>query len=234
VIYNPQYGSDPSEARKLLNAAQGMTIAYDVGAGEYDIVLSTGPMYKTARQEAFRALTMVINENPEMMLPLVGDIWAKNADFPDADVLADRFKKQLPPNLQDTDADDLQSKYLQAQTQIQQLTNSHNLMLQELSRADDTIRTKRMEIESRERIALQNNWTALMVQRMKSHDEAAQALMDAELEAITQRLQVLHDNMSVVDDAGAPTNTPELSPQVEPRVQPVVPAAPTPRPQPVQ
>jgi hypothetical protein len=169
-----------------------------------------------------------------MMLPVVGDIWAKNADFPDADVLADRFKKMLPPNLQDADAEDLQSKYAQLQAQFQQVSQAHDIMLQELSRADDTIRTKRLEFESRERIALHNNWTQLMLQRLKSHDAAAQAQMDAELESITMRLQQLHDNMSVADDTGPPINTPELSPQVEPKVQPVTPAAPTPRPQPLQ
>jgi hypothetical protein len=232
VVFNSQY-SDPAEAQQHLNEQLGLKKAYDVGAGTYDLVLSSGPMYATARKEAFKALTAVISENPEMMLPMVGDIWAKNADFPDADVLAARFKKMLPPNLQDESAEDAQSKLLALQSQLQQLSQAHDLMVQELSRADDTIRTKRLDLESRERVALMNNWTQLMLQRLKSHDVAAQAQMDAQLEAITQRLSVLHENMSIQDDAGAPVNTPELSNSVEPKVQPITPAAPTPRPQPV-
>jgi hypothetical protein len=234
AIFNSQNGTDPAEAEKLLDAANGMKRAYDVGAGDYDVVASAGPMYKTARKEAFKAMTFVIGQNPQVMLPLFGDIWMKNADFPDADVAADRFKKMLPPNLQDSDAEDMQSKYVQLQAQLQQITDQHNIMLQELSRADDTIRTKRLDLESRERVALMNNWTTIMVQRLKSHDAAAQAQMDAQLEAITGRLQMLHENMSIADDAGAPPDTPELSPQVEPKVQPITPAAPTPRPQPIQ
>ena len=234
VIYNSQNDTNSADAQKLINEQMGLKKAYDVGVGDYDLVLSTGPMYKAARQEAFRAMTMVINENPEVMLPIVGDIWAKNADFPDADVLADRFKKMLPPNLQDTDSEDLQAKFNAAQAQLAQLSQMHNQMLQELNRASDTIRTKRLDLESRERVALMNNWTQLMLQRLKSQDAAAQAQMDAQLEAISQRLQVLHENMSISDDAGAPPDTPELPGQVEPKVQPITPAAPTPRPQPVQ
>ena len=232
VIFNSQM-TDPEEARAMLDYQSGLKKVYDVGSGDYDAVLSTGPMYKAARQEAFRALTMVINENPQLMLPVVGDIWAKNADFPDADVLATRFKKMLPPNLQDSDAEDAQTKLTQAQSQIAQMTQMHNLMVQELNRASDTIRTKRLDLESRERVALMNNWTQLMLQRLKSHDAAAQAQMDAQLNAITQRLEVLHENMSISDDAGAAPDTPELPNAVEPKVQPITPAAPTPRPQPI-
>lgn len=231
VVYNSQY-SNPAEAQKLFNEQMGLKKAYDVGVGEYDLTLSTGPMYKAARQEAFRALTAVITENPET-LPMVGDIWAKNADFPDADVLSERFKKMLPPNLQDQSADDAQSKLMQVQSQFSQLSEQYNTLLQEMSRASDTIRTKRLDLESRERIALQNNWTQILLQRLKSHDMAAQSQMDAQLEAITQRLAVLHENMSIQDDAGEAPNTPELPNAVEPHVQPITPAAPTPRPQPV-
>jgi hypothetical protein len=106
-------------------------------------------------------------------------------------------------------------------------------MVQELTRASDTIRTKRLDLESRERIALQNNLTQLMLQRLKSHDAAAQSALDAQLEAIQMRMQALHESMSIEEEAGAAPNTPELPGQVEPKVQPVTPAAPTPRPQPV-
>jgi hypothetical protein len=68
----------------------------------------------------------VIATEPQTMLPMVGDIWAKNADFPDADVLASRFKKMLPPNLQEADADDAAAKLAQAQSQLQALSQQHD------------------------------------------------------------------------------------------------------------
>ncbi len=234
VVFNSQMGGDSFEAHQMLDEKLGQKKAYDVGVGQYDVTVSSGPMYKTARKEAFKAMTFVIGQNPEMMLPVFGDLWMKNADFADADLAADRFKKMLPPNLQDQDAEDLETKFQQSQAQIKQLTDQYNIVQQEMTRAADTIRTKRLDLESRERIALQNNWTQLMLQRLKSHDAAAQAQMDAQLGAITQRLQMLHDNMTIDQEAGAAPNTPELPGSVEPKVEPIVPAAPTPRPQPVQ
>ena len=233
AIFNSQNGTNPADAQSLLNLQMGIKKAYDVGVGDYDLTLSTGPMYKAARQEAFRAMTQVIAINPQEMLPICGDIWAKNADFPDADVLEQRFKKLLPPNLQDTSADDAQSKLQQAMTQLAALSQQHNQMVQELTRASDVIRTKRIETESRERIALQNNITQLILQRLKSHDAAAQAQMDAEIATASERLTMLHQNMTMEQDAGQPVATPELPNSVEPKVQPITPASPTPRPQPV-
>jgi len=227
-----QGGQVPPEIAAMRNEALGLTKAYDVGAGNYDVTLSTGPMYRTARQEAFAAMTAVITENAEM-LPIIGDIWAKNADFPDADVLAARFKKMLPPNLQDDSADDAQSKLQQAQAQLAQLGQQYNQTVAELNRAADTIRTKRLDLESKERIALMNNFTQLTVQRLKSHDEAAQALMDKQLEAITAQLAAMHEGMGIDQDAGGAPNTPELPSSVEPHVQPITPAAPAVRPQPI-
>ena len=233
MIYNSQ-NSDPQEALDALQWHQGLKKAYDVGVGDYDLTLSTGPMYKAARAEAFKAMTAVIAENPEQMLPIVGDIWAKNADFPDADVLAARFKKLLPPQLQDESAEDAQSKLLAAQSQIQQLTQQNNITVQELTRASDTIRTKRLDLESRERVALMNNWTQLMLQRLKSHDVAAQSLMDAQLQTIQQRLVMLHEQQPIDEDAGAIPDTPELPNSASSLTfNRITPAAPTPRPQPI-
>jgi hypothetical protein len=232
VVFNSQY-SDPQEAQGMLNEQLGLKKAYDVGAGDYDITLSSGPMYKTARKEAFKALTAVISENPEMMLPMVGDIWAKNADFPDADVLAARFKKMLPPNLQDDSADDAQTKLTQAQAQLQALSDQHNQLVAELNRASDTIRTKRLDLESRERIALSNNQTQLVLQQLKDHATGAQAQLEHELGAINMRLEAIHNSMAIEQEAGLAPNTPELPGEVEPKTQPITPAAPTPRPQPI-
>lgn len=232
VVFNGQ-NSDPDEAKRLFNEQMGLKKAYDVAAGTYDLTLSTGPMYKAARKEAFAALTQVIATDPQTMLPMVGDIWAKNADFPDADVLAARFKKQLPPQFHDDDSDDAASKLAQAQAQLQALSAQHDQLVQELNRASDTIRTKRLELESRERIAAMNDHTQLVLQQLKSHDEAAQASLLAQLSLIQSRMDALHASMSIEQEAGQAPDTPELPNSVEPHVQPIVPAAPTPRPQPI-
>lgn len=235
VVYNSQHSPAeegqqiPNEAQELLDG-ETYKRAYDVGTGIYDVTLSSGPMYRTARQESFKALTAIATAKPELF-PMFADVWAKNADWPDAHILAERFKKMLPPQLQDQNADDVQSKLTQAQAMLAALSQQHNIMTAELNRAADTIRTKRLDLETRERIALWSNWTQLMLQRLKSHDTAAQAQMDAQLNSIQHRLETLHESMSIEQEAGQAPETPELPGSVEPKVQPITPAAPVPRPQ---
>jgi hypothetical protein len=238
VVYNSTF-HDPSLAEQMSPEEQKqgatdllldhdtMKEVYDVGVGDYDVTLSTGPMYRTARQEAFRALTVVISQKPEL-LPILGDVWAKNADFPDADVIEARLKKMLPPNLQEQSDADKDSQIAALTSQVQGLGEQHQQLVAELNRASDTIRTKRLDIESRERVALMNNWTQIMLQRLQSHDAAAQAQMDAELGAITMRLQLLNAGQPVEAEAGEAPAVPELPSKVEPKVQPITPAQPRP------
>ena len=232
VVYNGQENQEA--ASNLLNPQQNVTEAYDVSVGSYDVALSAGPMYKSARQEAFKALTALITAEPQL-ITMVGDIWAKNADFAQSDVLSARFKKMLPPQLQDDDGGkDKDAALAQKDSQLQALSAQHDQMLQELNRAADTIRTKRLDIESKERMALLNAQVQLTLQAMKDHSAGAQAHLEETLRAISTQLQAMHAGMTVDQDAGEAPPTPELPGSVQPKVQPVTPAPPTPpRPQPI-
>jgi hypothetical protein len=229
AIFNSQYGSTPEDASYLLDM-QAIRKAYDVGKGEYDVTLSAGPMSQTGRQEGFKALTQVIAQPAIAQSPAFMPIlylWAQNADFNGADQLAKIFKKMVPPQFQDADPADKDAQLAQQGAMIQQLTAQQQQLVAELARASDTIRTKRLDIESRERVSLENNRTQIILQLLKSHDAAAQARLEEELGIITHRLETLHDSMSVEQEAGAAPQTPELPGKVEPKVQPITPAAPT-------
>ena len=230
VVFNGQYGGQ-EDAEAMLNEEMGLKKAYDVGAGDYDLTLSSGPMYRTARAETFKALGALIQADPQFCLPVLGDIWLKNGDFPDAEIAAERLKKMLPPNLQDSDGDDDKTKLAQAQAQLAALSQQHNQLVAELNRAADTIRTKRLEIESKERIKLHEFQHDLVMQELKAHDAGALEHLKASLAAIQGRLDKLHDTMSVEDEAGEAPDTPELPGKVEPHVQPITPAAPAPKPE---
>lgn len=223
VVFNSQH-SDQAEVDALLQQHEAIDKAYDVGTGNYDATLSTGPMYQTARKEAFAALTAVITAKPDL-LSVLGDIWAKNADFPEARTLAERFKKMLPPNLQDEQGEPA-AQLAALQSQLQQVLAQHNQLVAELERATDTIRTNRLQIESKERIANLQAWAGLVEQQVKTQGAAGLAHLQAVLTTIQDRMLTLHGNMSVEQDAGEPPPTPELPNKVEPHVLPITPAAP--------
>ena len=73
-------------------------IIWNPNVGYYDVQADTGPSFATRRQEAFNALTQIAAQNPEFM-HIAGDILWKVADFPEAQVLADRWRKIIPPNI---------------------------------------------------------------------------------------------------------------------------------------
>ncbi len=224
AIFNSKYGDTSDDAAHLMSDA--IRKVYDVGKGEYDVTLSAGPMSQTGRREGFKALTAVITQQPNLF-PIVGYLWARNADFNGADELAKLLKKMMPPELQDADPADKDAQLAQQGAALKQLSAQQQQLVAELARATDTIRTDRLSIESRERIALMNNQVQIMIQQMKDHAGANQAQLEATLGAIQHRMETLHESMSVEQEAGAAPPIPELPGSVEPKVQPVMPAAPT-------
>jgi hypothetical protein len=70
----------------------------DLTIGKYDVVVSIGPSYATARAEAVDVLTKLLQTNPQMA-SMAMDLVVENLDFKDADKLAARFRKMLPPGL---------------------------------------------------------------------------------------------------------------------------------------
>ena len=69
---------------------------FNPNIGKYDVEADIGPAFATRRQEAFAAMTDIAKQNPEFM-KIGGDLYFRQADFPLADELADRFKRSIPP-----------------------------------------------------------------------------------------------------------------------------------------
>lgn len=228
AVFNSQYGGTADDADYLLSP-NNLKKAYDVGRGEYDVTLSAGPMSQTGRQEGFKALTQVIAQpaiaQSPVFLPILA-LWAQNADFNGADTLAKTLKKTLPPIFQDSEATDKDTQLAQKDAALQQLSAEHQQLVAELARASDTIRTKRLDLESRERVALTQQYTQLVLQMLKDHGVAANAHLQAQLDAITNRLTLLHESIPMEAEAGPAPQTPELPGKVEPKVQPITPASP--------
>ena len=75
----------------------------DLGAGEYDVVVVTGPSFATRRQEATEGMRELVQAFPPLMAK-AGHIIIKNMDFPGADEVAKLLEPpegppQPPPDL---------------------------------------------------------------------------------------------------------------------------------------
>ena len=94
--------------------AQALVKFYDLTAGKYDITCEAGPSYSTQRQEAAVQMTEFIRAFPPAA-QFIGDLVAKNMDWPGADDIAKRLKAMLPPQLQGANP---QAQMLQQQMQM--------------------------------------------------------------------------------------------------------------------
>lgn len=125
-------GEDDSEKMVRINQMlpTGET-ANDLTLGKYDVVVNIGPSYSTKRQEAADSMLQATQANPALW-NLIGDLIAKNWDWPGADDIAERLKKALPPGLVEDNEDDPTAPYKamiqQLQQQIEQMKQAPEMM----------------------------------------------------------------------------------------------------------
>lgn len=117
-IVNPDETEEFVEVNRPVMVEGGYALENDLSVGRFDVDVSTGPSYSTARQEAADSLIKFGQAYP-MAAPLIMDLVAKNMDWPGADEIAERLRKTLPPQLAEGD-DDSPEAMAQAQAAQQQ------------------------------------------------------------------------------------------------------------------
>ena len=141
-------GEDDQEKQVIINALMvnnGQIVPVnDLTVGKYDVRISVGPSYATKRQEAAEGMMAFLQAIP-MAAPLVGDLIAKMQDWPEADRVAERLRKTLPPGLAEDD-DEQQPQQpdpamqAQQQQQAQQMQAQQAAMQMEQARMDAEVR----------------------------------------------------------------------------------------------
>lgn len=71
---------------------------FDLTIGKYDVVVTVGPSYSTQRDEAVDSMMAFVKAVPSAG-PVVGDLVAKNMDWPGAQEIGDRLKRLIPPQI---------------------------------------------------------------------------------------------------------------------------------------
>jgi hypothetical protein len=167
--------------QQLEQTQPGLAKFYDLTVGKYDVTVQMGPSFQTRRQEAFSDLIDLVKGFPQIM-QVAGDVIMANWDAPFAQELAKRLKLMLPPAIQQAEA--LQdgtrapidpSVVAQQQAVIQQLT----AQLQALAQV---IRQKKLEADSKEKVALTNAIAGIIEAQIKAGTQSAQGLANMNLD----------------------------------------------------
>lgn len=122
----------------------------DLGAGMFDVALTTGTSYTTRRVEAAEAMMDAIQVFPQLM-EIAGDLVVKAQDWPGADQLAERLQKAIPPQFLSPEEQKENGGpppippqvVQQMQQQLQQLQQENTQL-----KLDKTLDFKKLEIES--------------------------------------------------------------------------------------
>jgi hypothetical protein len=109
--------NEPPEGAQM---ADTYIALHDLSLGKYDVTVTSGPSYTTRRAEAAAEQMQFLQSFPAAA-PIIGDIVAKNLDWPQADEIADRIAKATGQGDQPQIPPELQQKIEQGQQLIQQL-----------------------------------------------------------------------------------------------------------------
>jgi hypothetical protein len=136
-------------------------IQNDVTVGAYDVTLDVGPSYSTKRQEAKEGMREFIQAFPESA-PVLGDLYAKGQDWPNAEEIGERLEVMQPPAIkqmleqkkQEENPDAEPDPGMQAQQAEQQKAQQAQEMLQAASM--EKIKLEVQEQQAKTEIAAQN------------------------------------------------------------------------------
>lgn len=126
---------------------QRISIIFNPSVGNYAVQSDIGPNFATRRQEAFNALTQIAAQNKEFM-NIAGDILWKVADFPEAQVLAQRWRRIIPPNvLGDEPNPQVEEAMSQAAAKIEQQLSIIAKQTQDLANKEREFDLRQQEID---------------------------------------------------------------------------------------
>lgn len=170
----------------------GQIITYELGRGKYDVAVDVGPSFATKRQEAVASMLEMSKANPQVMA-VAGDLLVKNMDWQGAQEISARLKKTIDPNIIGDDKNKQQVPP-EMQAQMQQMNSMIDQLTQKLNEANEQIKTKSIEIESKERIAFAQMEVDLKKELFKSQAQASTLILEQEIAQINQRLGLLDIN----------------------------------------
>lgn len=204
---NPEYLKIHPETQQPIPFAlpEGVAEIYDIGAGEFDLVVSAGPEPGTRREQEVEAITSIFKALPPEISVKFLDLYFMLMDITVARQMAERAKKMLPPELQDDEQGkgpevppQVQAQMQQMQQKLTELMAAYQQAQMELQtdkvKSDAQIRMKEMDIASKEKLAFYETRADLLKTEATLHADKAIAGIRAEIEQLTTVLNLAHED----------------------------------------
>lgn len=188
-------GEDEKQKVVTINAEykdeSGKPLHYKVKDAKMSYVVTMGQAYDSKRMESFDTMQGLVQAAPTL-LPMFGDVLFRNSDMAGADIVADRFKKMLPPNLQDDK--DQQQIPPQAQAAIQQL-QQHN---QALNAAAQEYEKQIQHLEFEKKAQIVKSQSDYAIRRMEVEADITKAEITTKAQNTNERIAFVEDMMKQI------------------------------------
>lgn len=148
----------------------GIEKIYDLTVGKYDLVVSSGPSFTTRREEAAYQMTELLRAFPQAA-PVIGDLYAKNLDWPGAEEIAERLKSINPVLNKQNQGPSPEELKAQADLQMKQQELQQK---QQQGQIDLQMKDKDLQMKN---IELQIKLADAQVQREKNQAEITKSKM---------------------------------------------------------
>lgn len=173
---------------------------HKLDVGDYDCTLSQGPSYQTKRQEFVHSALGLVQSQPQLM-NIIGDLLVKNMDWPGNLAIAERLKKMLPPQLQEpVDGKDIPP---QVQQQMGQMREMIQKLTGQLQQQNQLINTKRLELESKERIEYEKLAADFRLELMRTDALHSKTAFTEEIRTLLAHMKTMPPSPGIDPNAGA-------------------------------
>lgn len=169
---------DPNadEAYQEVQEQDVVNVLFNPNVGKYEVMSSPGPAYATQRQEAWNAFVNVVTGAPEL-INKIGDLMFRSADFPLADKIAERLRRDIknsaPWLLEDSSTNpqlaQMQQMLTDAQGQVGELIQKLAEKNLELKNKEEENRIRQQEADSHELTAETNSIVDLKASNIEMH-----------------------------------------------------------------
>lgn len=146
-VNQPMPVGQETPQQEAAEVQQAITKIYDLTTGRYDVVVEAGPSFTTKREEAAAQMTELMRAYPPAA-PLIGDLLAKNLDWPGAEEISARFKAMLPQQLQgqNPELQQMQGQLQQLQQKLGETLNDKGLEARKLDIDAYNAETNRLKV----------------------------------------------------------------------------------------
>jgi hypothetical protein len=119
----------------------GVQRMHDLTIGKYDVVVKSGPSFTSRREESATQMMQLLQARPEIA-PIIGDLIAKNLDWPGADEIGRRLQAMLPPQIQGLNpaVQQVTQQFQQQIEQVQQRIEQGKAELDKLQQENNTLK----------------------------------------------------------------------------------------------